>query len=109
VPGASLGYRVVPYGERGDDPRSARKPDLTAYRVEAPPGRSTLKLRLVDSDGRELPGSAREVIVVSSSPGWQLVLPILVPLAIGLSVVLWRREQVMSARSLSIEQRRRMA
>lgn len=109
VPGASLGYRVVPYGERGDDPRPARKADLTAYRVEAPPGRATLKLHLVDADGRELPGSAREVVVVSSAPGWQLVLPVFVPLAIGLSMVLWRREQVTSARSLSVEQRRRMA
>jgi hypothetical protein len=48
-------------------------------------------------------------VVVSGPPGWQLVLPVLVPLAIGLSVWLWRREQVTSARSLSVEQRRRMA
>ena len=109
VPGASLGYRVVPFGERGEDPRSTRKPDLTAYRVEAPSGRATLRLRLVDGDGRELPGSARQVVVVSNSPGWQLLLPVLVPLAIGVSVWFWRREQVKSARSLSMEQRRRMA
>jgi hypothetical protein len=109
VPGASLGYRVVPFRQRGDDPRPTRKPDLTAYRVEAPAGRATLKLSLVDADGRELPGSARQVVVVSSSPGWQLVLPVLVPLMIGLTVWLWRRAQVTSARALSMEQRRRMA
>jgi hypothetical protein len=109
VAGASLGYRVVPFGQRGDDPRPNRRPDLTAYRVEAPAGRATLRLRLVDPDGRELAGSAREVVVVSGPPGWQLVLPVLVPLAIGLSVWLWRREQVTSARALSVEQRRRMA
>ena len=109
VPGAALGYRIVPFAERGPDPRPERTPDLTAYRVEAPTGRSSLSLRLVDADGRELPGSGREVIVVSSVPGWQLALPVLVPLMIGLSVALWRGEQVQSARSLSAEQRRRMA
>jgi hypothetical protein len=109
VPGATLGYRVVPFGQRGEDPRPERQPDITAYRVEAPAGRATLSLRLVDPDGRELQGSARQVIVVASVPGWQLALPVVVPLAIGLSVWLWRREQVKSAGSLSVEQRRRMA
>ena len=109
VSGANLGYRVVPLAPQGEGDRPERKPDITAYRVEAPAGRGTLSLRLVDAEGRELQGSAREVVVVSSVPGWQLVLPVLVPLLIGLSVWLWRREQVKSARSLSVEQRRRMA
>jgi hypothetical protein len=109
VAGATLGYRVVPFAERGDDPRPERTPDITGYRVEAPPGRGTLSLRLVDVDGRELPGSAREVVVVSSIPWWQLALPVVIPLAIGLSVMLWRREQVQPARSLSAEQRQRLA
>jgi hypothetical protein len=109
VPGAALGYRVVPFAQRGDDPRPRRKPDLTAYRVESPPGRATLSLRLLDADGHNLAGSAREVVVVSSVPWWQLMLPVLVPLIIGLSVGLWRRAQVQSARSLSAEQRSRMA
>ena len=63
----------------------------------------------LDEAGRELPGSRREVTVVGNVPGWQLALPVIVPLALGLSVWLWRREQVRSARSLSVEQRRRMA
>jgi hypothetical protein len=109
VPGASLGYRVVPLAQATSATGSQRKADLTAYRVEAPSGRATLSLRLLDSDGHELAGSAREVAVVSSVPWWQLVLPVLVPLVIGLSVWFWRREQVQSARSLSAEQRSRMA
>ena len=109
VPGAALGYRVVPFAERANDPQQARKPDLTAYRVEAPTGRTALSLRLLDAAGRDIPGSAREVVVVSSVPGWQLALPVLVPLMIGLSVALWRRQQVQSARSLTAEQRSRMA
>ncbi|MFN8634719.1 MAG: hypothetical protein U0893_12760 [Chloroflexota bacterium] len=108
VPGAALGYRVVPFAERAD-PRQQRSPDITGYRVEAPAGRATLRMRLIDANRQELPGSAREVVVVAHVPFWQLALPVIVPLAIGLSVVLWRREQVQSARSLSVEQRRRMA
>jgi hypothetical protein len=109
VPGAVLGYRVVPFGERREDPRPERKPDITAFRVEAPPSRGALSLRLFDADGRELPGSARELVVVSSVPGWQLALPVLVPLALGLTVWLWRREQIQSTRSLPPEQRRLLA
>jgi hypothetical protein len=77
--------------------------------VEAPPGRATLRLRMLDAGGQEIPGSARDVVVVSSVPGWQLALPVLLPLMIGLTVWLWRRQQVQSARSLSAEQRQRMA
>jgi hypothetical protein len=109
VPGASLGYRVVPFARRADDAQTGRKPDIAAYRVEAPPGRGALSLRLVDPDGRELAGSRREVVVVGRAPWWQLSLPVLVPLIVGLSVWLWRRDRVKSARSLTAEQRRRLS
>jgi hypothetical protein len=109
VPGAALGYQIVPFASNTSDPRTARKPDLTAYRVEAPPGRSTLRLRMLDASGQEIPGSAREVVVVSGVPAWQLAVPVLLPLMIGLTVWLWRRQQVQTARSLSAEQRQRMA
>jgi hypothetical protein len=103
APGGTLGYRVVPFVAAG-----ARTPDITAYRVEAPARRGTLRLRLVDDEGRELAGSVRELVVISSVPGWQLALPVVVPLLIGLTVILWRRAQVQSARSLTDEQRRRL-
>jgi hypothetical protein len=108
VPGAALGYRVVPFDQRGRDSGAARAPDITAFRVQAPAERRTLSLRLVDADGRELAGSARELAVISAGPGWELALPVLAPLALGLSVVLWRREQVQRARSLPPEQRQRL-
>lgn len=108
VPGAGLGYRVVPLDARADGgPRRAA--DLTAFRVEAPPDRRAMQMHLVDADGRERPGSSREVVALSTVPGWQLALPTLVPLAFGLSVWLWRRDQVHAARSLPPEQRRRLA
>ncbi|MCC7368666.1 MAG: hypothetical protein IT306_09595 [Chloroflexi bacterium] len=120
APGGVLGYRVVPFTPpvvAGADPQqpatagqpAARVPDITGYRVEAPPGPGVLRLRLVDADGRELAGSAREVVVVSPVPWWRLTLPVILPLAVGLSVVLWRRAQVQSARALTDEQRRHLA
>jgi hypothetical protein len=108
APGGALGYRVVPF-EPSADPRFPKTPDIKAYRVEAPPGRGALQFRLVDAEDRELAGSAREVVVATSVPWWQLGLPVVLPLMVGLTVILWRRAQVQSARSLTDEQRRRLA
>jgi hypothetical protein len=109
VPGAELGYHVVPFAAQTSPSAAARKPDITAFRVEAPASRQTVSLRLLDADGHEISSGTRELVVVSRVPGWQLALPVLVPLAIGASVLLWRRQQVQSARSLSPEQRRLLA
>ncbi len=110
VPGAALGYRVVPFGQQTSATALGTPPvpDITAFQVVAPEGRRTLSLRLVDGEGRQMAGSDRQLAVVSSVPGWQLVLPVLVPLGIGLSVILWRREQIQYARSLPAEQRLRL-
>ncbi|MGE3272830.1 MAG: hypothetical protein AB7P40_29100, partial [Chloroflexota bacterium] len=84
APGGVLGYRVVPFAERAADPRPEQRPDITAFRVEAPAGRGTLHLQLLDAENRGLAGSARELVVVSRVPGWQLALPVVLPLVIGL-------------------------
>lgn len=102
LPGGSLGYTVVP--RRPND----RSPDLTAFRVEAPVGRVSVPLRLVRGS-EELPGSRRELRATAGAADWQLFLPILVPLALGVTVALWRRERVITARALTPEQRRQMA
>jgi hypothetical protein len=113
VPGAALGYTIVPFERRPDDPPPGtlgeRNPDLRAYRVEAPAGRAALDLRLVDPGGRELPGSARQLRAVPPVADWVLALPVVVPLAIGATVVMWRRERVVRARALPAEQRRLIA
>jgi hypothetical protein len=107
VPGGALGYSIVPF--RPDAAAAgARSPDLRAFRVEASVGRGAQTLRIVDTSGRELAGSSRRL---STTPGvldLALALPILVPLALGATAVLWRRERVLTARSLSPEQRRLM-
>lgn len=105
LPGGALGYRVVPL----DRAQGGGSPDLVAYRVEAPPARGGLELRLVDRDGRELPGSARQLKATPPVADWQLALPVLVPLALGLTVGLWRRDRVKTFRALTPEQRQMVA
>ncbi len=104
VPGAALGYRVVPF-----DPQAGGSPDLVTYRVVAPGARGSLRASLVDANGGEVPGSARELRVNTPVADWQLALPVLVPLAVGLTVTLWRRDQVTSVRALTPEQRQLVA
>jgi hypothetical protein len=99
---------VVPFEQPTGAVDATRTPDITAYPVLAPDGRRSLSLRLVDGQGRELAGSQRQLAVVTRVPWWQLVLPVLVPLGVGLSVVLWRRDQIQYARSLPAEQRQRL-
>jgi hypothetical protein len=101
VPGAALGYRVVPWA-------GGRSPDLVAYRLEAPAA-GALELELSDANGAGQPGSARQVVANAGAPDWQLALPPLVPLALGITVALWRRERLQTVRSLPPDQRRLIA
>ncbi|HEV8632928.1 MAG TPA: hypothetical protein VG370_01610 [Chloroflexota bacterium] len=111
LPGAALGYNMLPFEP---DPKAAgtseeRRPDLVAFRVGAPSGRATLSLTMLDADGRPAPGSQRLLIATPATQDWRLGLPVLVPLLVGATVVLWRREQVQSVRSLSPEKRQLVA
>ncbi|HEY3082622.1 MAG TPA: hypothetical protein VGM69_22275 [Chloroflexota bacterium] len=111
LPGAALGYTVRPFEP---DPKAAgtsdeRGPELVAFRVGAPSGRGTLSLTLLDHDGRPLPGSQRLLIATPATDDWRLGLPVLVPLLVGATVLLWRRERVQSVRSLSPEKRQLVA
>lgn len=103
LPGASLGYNVVPLTQ--ENPLRERSADLTAFRVAAPAGYGVVRLALLDAEGREVPGSARELVATAPAPDWQLALPVVVPLMVGVTVVLRRREQMQTARSLPPEKR----
>ena len=109
APGAALGYTIVPFTRRPEDPPAgtlgAPSPDLVAFKVAAPASRTTLSISLVDQEGHDVPGSAREIIVTPPIAQWQLGIPVLLPLLIGATVLLWRREQVMTRRSLPPEKR----
>jgi hypothetical protein len=102
LPGPSLGYTIVPHEGTGT-------PDLVAYRLQAPDGRAGRSLALIDPEGRELPGSHRELRAIPPVAEWQLALPVLVPLVVGATVALWRRERVVTLRRLSPERRQLVA
>jgi hypothetical protein len=112
APGPALGYAVVPFQRRPNDPptgsRAERSPDLVAFKVDALP-RGGLEARLLDAQGREIAGSARALIATPARDDWQFALPVLAPVLLGLTVVLWRREQVQSIRSLPPEKRQLVA
>ncbi|HEY3111493.1 MAG TPA: hypothetical protein VGL23_22240 [Chloroflexota bacterium] len=112
IPGPALGYAVVPFERRPGDPppgsRAERSPDLVAFKVDAPPG-GGLETRLLDGQGREIAGSARTVIATPARGDWQFALPVLAPVLLGLTAVLWRREQLQSIRSLPPEKRQLVA
>jgi hypothetical protein len=56
-----------------------------------------------------LAGSERTLSATRGVLDIALVLSILVPLALGATAALWRRERVLTARSLSPEQRQLLA
>ncbi|TAK26013.1 MAG: hypothetical protein EPO26_01320 [Chloroflexota bacterium] len=113
LPGAALGYSVVPLQRRPDEPPvgtpGSRSVDLVAFRVESPPGRASTAVRLVDSAGREIPGSARQISAIPGTPDWQLGLTFVLPIAVGVTAVAWGRERAQRVSSLAPEQRRLIA
>jgi hypothetical protein len=111
APGPALGYVVkpLPAPAAAGAAAEARAPDIVGFRGEAPAGRATLRLWLVDAAGRPLAGSERELVVNPAVPDWLLLLPVAAPLAAGLGAVLWRRRQVATRRSLRPEQRQLLA
>jgi hypothetical protein len=69
--GSGLGYTITPY-----DPAASpgQPPSLVAMPLPLEPADGRLRLRLLDAQGREIPGSEREVRVVRDSPRFALYL-----------------------------------
>ena len=87
--GGTLGYRIVPYDPQGA--QKGKEPSLIAFRVQMGPGKAVTELRTVDSAGKPLAGSERQIRVIAP-PSAEAILPLLalVPLAV-MAVVLVRR------------------
>jgi len=83
--GSGLGYTIVAY-----DPAASpgEPPSLVATPLPLQAGDRLLRLRLLDAQGRSIPGSEREVRIVRDSPRFALfALAALAPLA-AMAVVL---------------------
>jgi len=102
LPGAALGYTIVPHA-------GPEAPDLVAFRVDAPGARGGRSIAVTDSGVLELPGSRRELRAVAPIADWQLALPVLVPIGVGATVALWRRERVVTIGRLPRERRHLVA
>ncbi|HZQ09142.1 MAG TPA: hypothetical protein VFD70_21370 [Anaerolineae bacterium] len=93
IPGAALGYTVVPF-----DASATASPDLEAFAVPAVAGATAYAVRLVYEDGIIVPGSERSVIQANDTLSPFSYALIFLPLGGGLVVLGWRRR--IHARSL---------
>jgi hypothetical protein len=113
TPGTALGYTIVPFARDPSAPPpgslGAPTPDLVAFMVVAPNRRTSLTVSMVDQDGKPIAGSARQIFVNPPLVLWQLALPVMFPLLVGLTVILWRRERLVTRRSLPPEKRLQIA
>jgi hypothetical protein len=74
VQGVTLGYKIIPY-----DPQGAHKgqdPSLVAFRVPLSRSVPALRVLALDGKGNPLPGSARQIRVISPSRS-EIILPVL--------------------------------
>ena len=92
LPGAALGYRIVPFDsvEHAD-----RQPSLRAFHLPLSRERPVLRVRVLDRDGQPLPSSQRQVRIVAPSvqARWALLLAA-VPLLVLVLVAVLRSRRV---------------
>jgi hypothetical protein len=96
VGGAGLGYTIEPIQDEHENDR----PTFSAYSFEAPPDAGVFRLELVDEFGNSIPGSNRTVKVIGETQNAGLYTLPLIPLALGVIVLGWRR---MTTRRLNSE------
>ena len=92
LPGAALGYRIVPF-----DPakHQDRQPSLRAFRIPIAPERPVLRVRVLDRDGRPLPSSERQVRIVAPSARARLALLLAsMPLLVMAAVLVLRSRRI---------------
>ena len=93
LPGAALGYRIVPYDPDGK--HADREPSLRAIHLPIAPQQPVLRLRVRDRAGRLLPSGDRQVRVVAPSPRARLALLLAAaPLLVMAAVLALRARRV---------------
>jgi ABC-type transport system involved in multi-copper enzyme maturation permease subunit len=92
IPGAELGYTIVEYTEE-KFPESG--PSFVGYRVEIEPERNGRQIQLVDASGKVVPGSLRELRAIDAGKTRELyIASLILPLAVGVPILLWRRRKL---------------
>ncbi|MBE3582547.1 MAG: hypothetical protein IMX01_00335 [Limnochordaceae bacterium] len=90
-PGYALGYQIVPFDPK-DPAMQGQKPTLWGFRVTIPEG-DGYQIRVIDAQGKVIPGSEREIRSVGQRSPWTLYGLSLIPLALGLVAFGWRRSR----------------
>lgn len=94
LPGAALGYRIVPYDPAGA--HAGREPSLRAFHLPITPRQPVLRLRVRDRAGRLLPSGERQVRVVAPSARARLALLLAAAPLLALAAVLALRARRVS-------------
>lgn len=90
---AALGYTIVPYDPAGA--HEGRNPSIIAFRIPVTREDRVVSLALLDSEGSPLPGSSRQIRVVSGIRGEPIIPALaLVPVVVLLLLHLRRRRQL---------------
>lgn len=89
TPGYALGYKIVEFEPPAEGEYSEREPTFEAYKIDLE-AKGKYIMRLVDAEGKVIPGSERVIRSVRVA-GWPLYTVPLIPLLVGLGVVAWRR------------------
>lgn len=93
LPGAALGYRIVPFDPAGR--HAGREPSLRAFHLPAAQQQAVLRVRVLDRSGRLLPSGERQVRVVAPSARARLALLLAaLPLLALAAVLLLRARRV---------------
>lgn len=90
--GASLGYRIIPWGDTQHRPGD--KPDLIAYQIPMKAGEKVISLSARDQAGKLLAGSERQIRLISAtSLGVFPILIMVLPLIVAIVVMTIRRRR----------------
>ena len=88
--GSALGYEIIDQRTAEEERFRTRTPDFEAYQIKVNSGQSDFSIRLVDPEGRVVPGSERAVkLVNTTNPQRGYLLPV-IPLILGVLVSIWR-------------------
>jgi len=94
LPGTALGYEVIDY----DPATETRPPDFVAYQLFVDANHASYRLELLDTDGKPVFGSQRQVRRVHNINGWALYFLAGLPLVAGSAMLLSRHERFAAGR-----------
>lgn len=91
LPGGKLGYEIVDF-----DPDTMTESSFGGYRIGLEDNADQFSLFMMDEEGEQIPGSARQIRAVRTNQKYIIYILSALPLLFGLGNVIWRRSKVQS-------------